>query len=431
MKNTPPQWDVFLSHASEDKDFARIVADGLESWGLRVWFDEHILNPGDSLRRSIDHGLANSQYGVVILSPNFFAKEWPGKELDGLVAREDGKSKVIIPIWHNVSHSDVQRFSPPLADKLSVLSSGDIDSVCEKIVRAVYRDRSEARGWRHRSVYPIPNHDLEFVILPLRPVHGLAVALGRYPVTNKQYRQFLEATDHQPPLGEHLVNGEWRGPFVPLENDRFNHDDQPVVAVDLRDAAAFALWLTKSMTIGTNKHQEGWAFLPNTGLWTIAGGTLDPVGVDVTRIHHSSDAPVSIDQTGARDNALGISDLHGNVWEWCLGEYFEQDVASILAPRRHDVWSEVEVRGGGFLDNLSKVKPFLRASMLDDGIRTKHSDLGFRVAATFPVRRLPDEARIELTFQERPSRALWNSFTDPRYFDLDYTYNEYRRRRWM
>jgi hypothetical protein len=39
-----------------------------------------------------------SRFGVVILSPAFFAKEWPNKELDGLVAREDSRGKVILPI---------------------------------------------------------------------------------------------------------------------------------------------------------------------------------------------------------------------------------------------------------------------------------------------------------------------------------------------
>jgi hypothetical protein len=62
-----------------------------------VWLDDCELTLGDSLRRSIDQGLAQSRFGVVILSPNFFAKEWPQKELDALVSREDGGQKVILP----------------------------------------------------------------------------------------------------------------------------------------------------------------------------------------------------------------------------------------------------------------------------------------------------------------------------------------------
>jgi hypothetical protein len=87
------EWDVFVSHASEDKEeFARPLAQALKDRGLRVWFDEFTLRVGDSLRRSIDRGLAHSRYGVVVISPAFLSKEWPQKELDGLMAREvDGR----------------------------------------------------------------------------------------------------------------------------------------------------------------------------------------------------------------------------------------------------------------------------------------------------------------------------------------------------
>jgi TIR domain len=76
-------YDVFVSHASEDKNkVARPLAACLESLGLRVWFDECQLALGDSLRRNIDRGLSESRFGVVILSPAFFAKEWPSRPVD-------------------------------------------------------------------------------------------------------------------------------------------------------------------------------------------------------------------------------------------------------------------------------------------------------------------------------------------------------------
>ncbi len=65
-------WDLFISHASEDKDeIARPLADQLVEAGLKVWFDEYELTVGDSLRRSIDQGLAQSRFGVVILKRTF------------------------------------------------------------------------------------------------------------------------------------------------------------------------------------------------------------------------------------------------------------------------------------------------------------------------------------------------------------------------
>lgn len=140
-------FDVFISHASEDKDaVARPLAAHLQGLGLRVWFDELELTLGDSLRRNIDLGLARSRYGIVVLSPAFFQKEWPNKELDGLFAREDGRAKVLLPIWHNVSIDDILRYSPMLADKVAVSTSRGLAHVATQVVDAVRRSVLEGEN---------------------------------------------------------------------------------------------------------------------------------------------------------------------------------------------------------------------------------------------------------------------------------------------
>jgi hypothetical protein len=70
--------------------------------------------------RSIDRGLAESRYGIVIISPQFLAKDWPRRELEGLVTREIGRAKVVLPVWHQVTREQIERVSPPLADRLGV-----------------------------------------------------------------------------------------------------------------------------------------------------------------------------------------------------------------------------------------------------------------------------------------------------------------------
>lgn len=113
-------FDVFISHASEDKDeIVRPLAHALKQQGLDVWYDEFKLRLGDSLRRKIDAGLARSTFGIVVLSQAFFKKDWPNYELDGLVTRAVTGEQVLLPIWHNVSKQEVIRFSPSLADKLA------------------------------------------------------------------------------------------------------------------------------------------------------------------------------------------------------------------------------------------------------------------------------------------------------------------------
>ena len=141
-------YDVFICHASEDNDFVRPLADALREHGLKVWYDGYTLRIGSALRRTIDDGLAHSKFGIVVLSPAFFAKAWPQRELDGLVGREilEGQ-QLILPIWHKISQADVSRFSPPLIDKLarstSTVSIEEIASEVAEVVRS--RGTSDAR----------------------------------------------------------------------------------------------------------------------------------------------------------------------------------------------------------------------------------------------------------------------------------------------
>jgi hypothetical protein len=74
---TKDKWDVFISHASEDKDFVRPLAVSLNQLGVDVWYDEFALELGDSLSKSIDKGLVNCKYGLVVISPAFIGKGWP------------------------------------------------------------------------------------------------------------------------------------------------------------------------------------------------------------------------------------------------------------------------------------------------------------------------------------------------------------------
>jgi hypothetical protein len=130
------KWDAFISHASEDKDdFVRPLAQSLTNSGLSIWYDEFTLTVGDSLRRKIDEGLTSSRYGVVVLSPTFFAKRWPQEELDGLYSREVAGVKVILPVWHNLTATEVMGFSPLLAGK--VAATGDVGNVVAQLRKAM------------------------------------------------------------------------------------------------------------------------------------------------------------------------------------------------------------------------------------------------------------------------------------------------------
>ncbi len=98
----------------------RPLAQALAALGISVWYDEFSLRIGDLLSRSIDKGLSQSRYGIVVLSEAFMSKAWPEYELRGLVAKEIDGHSMILPIWHGIDRDAVLAFSPSLADKVAV-----------------------------------------------------------------------------------------------------------------------------------------------------------------------------------------------------------------------------------------------------------------------------------------------------------------------
>lgn len=141
------EWDVFISHASEDKEkVAAPLADRLREAGMRVWLDEHELLLGDSLRRKIDEGLANSKWGIVVLSPHFFQKEWPQSELDALLSREMQGQRVLLPVWHDITAEAICKYSPLIAARLAVKTENGLDAVVAAILKAVQRGRRVESG---------------------------------------------------------------------------------------------------------------------------------------------------------------------------------------------------------------------------------------------------------------------------------------------
>jgi hypothetical protein len=129
-------YDVFICHAGPDKEtIVRALAEALRAENLDPWYDEFELRIGASLRRSIDAGLANSRFGVVVLSEAFFGRGWSNYELDGLVTREvEGGEQLILPIWHRVTKAEVMAYSPSLADKFALRTA---DSTVEEMAAEI------------------------------------------------------------------------------------------------------------------------------------------------------------------------------------------------------------------------------------------------------------------------------------------------------
>lgn len=128
---------LFICHASEDQpDFVKPLADKLAK-EFEVWYAPYELHLGDSLREKIDVGLKKCDYGIVVVSHAFFAKNWPQSELDALFALEKQSRKIILPIWKDVTKDDVQEYSPLLAARLAANVSQGIEQVVDAIRLAI------------------------------------------------------------------------------------------------------------------------------------------------------------------------------------------------------------------------------------------------------------------------------------------------------
>ncbi len=91
--------DVFLSHSAKDKAVVRELAERLRADGLRAWFDEWEIKPGDSIPAKIEEGLEHSRVLVLCMSAHAFASEWARLESGTFRFRDPlNKERRFIPV---------------------------------------------------------------------------------------------------------------------------------------------------------------------------------------------------------------------------------------------------------------------------------------------------------------------------------------------
>jgi hypothetical protein len=149
-----PIFDVFVSHATEDKAYVEPLVKALELAGIRVWFDKITLEWGDDLRPGIDRGLTNCRYGIVVFSKAFLGKKkWTEYELNSLFALEKVGRKVILPIWHGITRDDLIQYSPAFADRLAkVLSTDRHGEIVESLLAMLGRSKAQNKDMADSAV---------------------------------------------------------------------------------------------------------------------------------------------------------------------------------------------------------------------------------------------------------------------------------------
>jgi hypothetical protein len=139
------EFDVFISHASDDKEaFVELLARALEDAGIKIWYDTDQISWGKSIRQSIDQGLKNSRFCIVILSPYFLNKYWTTYELNGIFQKDSiNKESILLPIWHNITRDEIQKWNLSIADTSAMNSATHtIDDIVKALLQLVesYKD---------------------------------------------------------------------------------------------------------------------------------------------------------------------------------------------------------------------------------------------------------------------------------------------------
>lgn len=133
------QYDVFLSHASEDKeDVARPLAVLLQERGLRVWYDEFELKIGDNLVAKLNAGINASRFGILVLSKDFFGKDWTKYELDALENLAVTEDRILFPIWHNITGHEVRAYRASLSNIVArSTATHNIEEIADEILAVI------------------------------------------------------------------------------------------------------------------------------------------------------------------------------------------------------------------------------------------------------------------------------------------------------
>ena len=95
MTTAAPRFDLFLSHATPDKEWVRQLNSSVIEVGLRTYFDENELEPADNFVLALGDGLHQSRFLVVVLSPRSVERLWVIKEWTTFMAVHGPHGRVI------------------------------------------------------------------------------------------------------------------------------------------------------------------------------------------------------------------------------------------------------------------------------------------------------------------------------------------------
>lgn len=120
-----PMYDVFISHANEDKQsYVDELKNSLDKLNIKIFYDKETLEWGDNWKDKILEGVKKAEFAIIVISENFFGREWTEKELGEFLNRQNQNGqKIILPIIHNISVEQLRQKYPAVANIQALDSS--------------------------------------------------------------------------------------------------------------------------------------------------------------------------------------------------------------------------------------------------------------------------------------------------------------------
>lgn len=112
------KYDVFISHASKDKEeYVDELNRAVKKLGINVFYDTDVLSWGDNWKQVILDGTADSEFAIIVISKNFFGREWTEKELNEFLGQQnESGQKIVLPLLHGISRRELHEHYPALEE---------------------------------------------------------------------------------------------------------------------------------------------------------------------------------------------------------------------------------------------------------------------------------------------------------------------------
>ena len=257
----------------------------------------------------------------------------------------------------------------------------NLEAFWEEVLRQGYEDA--IKEWYKRE---FPRHEV---------IISSPFFMGTTPITNREFFMFLEETGYIPTSiqgGKHYhwlqQEHRWGNSYITIEDYLANARDRsnnPATGVSWCDANEFIAWLSKkdgrNYSLPTEAQWEYAARDGSKGIFPVDvvddrwEGSLDDIAWNIRNAENLTHTVKT-----KLPNSRGIYDILGNVWEWCLDGFREEEYPSLKPFVKDPVGISETVlkslKGGSYLDYARSLRP---ADRFGFDMRSGSDDIGFRI----------------------------------------------------